>query len=127
MFQWPSASRTKFKLGRNKDREPNSKRPESKGSQRSPAVRVSARRKYSLPKCGILGDGDRMGLEPRAIEQAEIEPGDLDGTPEARDQMRDQVTARGVGSQGARKPGARGKQPARQGSESSAAIFVCAS
>jgi len=48
-----------------------------------------------------------MSLEPGAVEQTEIESGDFHGTPEARDQMREQVPARGIGSQGARNSGAR--------------------
>src|SRR5260370_29962240 len=52
MFQRPWLLRTRFRLGRERERVPNSKRPESNALQRSPARRVSARRKYSLPKRG---------------------------------------------------------------------------
>src|ERR1700730_14827799 len=48
----PWLSRTRFRLGRERDRVPNSKRPESSADQRSPALKVSARRKYSWPKRG---------------------------------------------------------------------------
>src|SRR6266699_3586504 len=52
MFHLPSLLRTRFRLGRERERVPNSKRPESNAGQRSPALKVSARRKYSRPKRG---------------------------------------------------------------------------
>src|SRR5882672_11868950 len=52
IFRRPRLLRTRFRLGRERERVPNSKRPENNAGQRSPALRVSARRKYSLPKRG---------------------------------------------------------------------------
>src|ERR1700719_1865072 len=52
MFHLPWLSRTRFRLGRDRESVPNSKRPESNAGQRSPALKVSARRKYSWPKRG---------------------------------------------------------------------------
>src|ERR1700693_6353827 len=51
-FQWPSASRARFKLGRESETGPNSNRPASNAGQRRPGVSVSERRKYSLRKWG---------------------------------------------------------------------------
>ena len=110
MFQWPSASRTKFKLGRDSETEPNSKRPASRADQRSPAVSVSARRKYSLPKCGSSETLTEWASIRAPSSRLKSNQDNIDGTPKARGEMRDQVAARGAGPQGARKPEARGEE-----------------
>ncbi len=44
----------------------------------------------------IIRNADEMGLDPRAVEQTEIEPGNVDGAAKARGEVRDQVAARGT-------------------------------
>src|SRR4029077_486583 len=46
-FQSPFESRTRFRLGRLKEKAPNSRRPRNRSCQRSRIVSDSARRKYS--------------------------------------------------------------------------------
>ena len=79
-------------------------RPSQAGSERVRAQEIF------VAEVRIVRDADEMGLDPGAVEQTEIEPGNIDGAAKARREVRDQVAARGAGPQGARKSGARGEE-----------------
>src|SRR5712692_7298826 len=51
-FQSPFEARTRFRLGRLREKVPNSRRPRNRLRQRRRIVSDSARRKYSCPKRG---------------------------------------------------------------------------
>ena len=63
-----------------------------------------------MAEARVFRNGDGIRLEPRAIEQVEIESANFHGAPEAGFEMRDQVPARGGGPQRARESEACGKQ-----------------
>ena len=83
------------------------------GKQRRPAkprpqsVRA---KKIFIAEARIFRNGDGIRLEPRAVEQAEIESANIHGTPKARFEMSDQESARGAGPQRTGKSDACGKQ-----------------
>ena len=86
---------------------------EASGEQGRPAQagreRIRAQEIF-VAEVRIVRDADEMGLDPGAVEQTEIEPGNIDGAAKARGEVRDQVAARGAGPQGARKSEARGEE-----------------
>ena len=51
-FHWPSALRTRFRLGCESSSVPSSSLPANSAFQRKPATTLSARKKYSRPKRG---------------------------------------------------------------------------
>ena len=124
MFQCPSASRARFKLGRESETVPNSNRPASKAVQLQAGRQRVRTQKIFVAEVGIVRDADEMGLDACAVEQTEIEPGNVDGAAKARCEMRDQVAARGAGAQGARKSEARGEKQHAARSVSHAATFA---
>lgn len=79
---------------------------EPPGEQRRPAQagRESVRpQEIFVAELRIVRNGDLMGFDARAVEQAELEPGNLDGSAETGREVGNEIAARGAGAQHAGK------------------------